>query len=78
MAYTWTQAENSPGGQVWFSVRNDTYCLDFSVGQPCGDNPSAVGASTLMGQVKDALEAAGLQVGEIYIGGSSSWMLTEE
>lgn len=81
MAYEWV--DNGPEShvsQVAFTVSNGTFCWDFN-GNPCGEvgeNPTwYIAAATLMGQIKDALEDAGLTVGNILSGKQQGTILED-
>jgi hypothetical protein len=66
MAYQWNTAAVTAGVPVTFSIQNDSAGIDITAGWLGDSGRSPAELAELMGQIKQACEAAGLVVGEIH------------
>ncbi|GAA4924601.1 hypothetical protein HD597_011315 [Nonomuraea thailandensis] len=77
MSYEWTgEVVQYPQNKVNFSVNDGTFWVDL-MGNLSGEEDTPADAALLMGKIKDALEAANLNVGAIYLSGICHQTLTE-
>ncbi|MEV0382892.1 hypothetical protein [Nonomuraea sp. NPDC050643] len=77
MAYVWTPNTPEYHDQIGqFTISNGSMTLDVDI-QNAGEGWSEAGYATIMGQIVDALEGAGLTLGAIRLMGSASKTLTE-